>query len=360
MSAMIFFLVRTQYENTGDLAINRECIKLLRQRGVLHVNVSGVPDAFVNGLQLYPQEIVSPKTFWANLIFQSLRGLSVYLFLVPGGLGGYDYPYRPLKELLFRFVYASLRKIGVRIIRLGCSFSPVLPSIEIPFRKRHESIDFIGLRDSTSLAYARALGLENVGFFPDFAFMLEPVAGEEAEGSYAVLSFRSRDATEAAIITATVQKFLQMVDRGRKLSVVIAVQVEFDRSFAKDLASVLSSDRQVSLTAPETEIDKFIAIYQGADWLLSNRLHVLIFGLIGNANTVALTNYDRDQKIIGMFEDLEIAERLIAQDGSNLSNVTELSVAPNPRAIIRMKDGAGQLLDRILISDWERPWEHSH
>lgn len=305
-----FYLLRTQYENLGDRIINRECLALLRGYGTVRVNVVGVPQDFVAGLSLSPGEACAAGgTFYRELFAARLAGEVVYLVLVPGAVMGAA---QFVRQTVLVVGYAALKALGVRIIRIGASLGPFTPLRLQMERWKARMMAFIGLRDRRSLDYAREHGFPNAAPFRDFAFMLPTqLRRTGAEGGPLVLSFRAEDSDELDAIAVSISRFLARIDPEATRPLTIASQVERDRLTGRALAARVAGGRPVGyLDAADGEPALFDG-YAGSAGVLSNRLHVLMFALSVGAPVRGLVHPTRNRKIIGLFEDAGLGDRLV-------------------------------------------------
>lgn len=308
-----FYMLRTQYENLGDQVINRECLALLRKHGSVRVNVVGAPKDFVSGLLLAPNEVCDSNVAFTRELLAARRfGDVVYMVLVPGAVLGDVQPSQIVRQAALIAGYAALKALGVRIIRIGASFGPFTPRRRWIERQKARTMAFIGMRDRLSLAYAQAHSIPGGESFPDFAFML-PAQARPLQGAsdQLILSFRADNEDEINALAVAIQKFLANADPYKTLRLLIASQVERDRATGRALAALVADTRSVNYIDVAEGESALMDSYSASAGVLSNRLHVLLFALSRGAPVRALVNPARNRKIIGLFEDAGLGDRLV-------------------------------------------------
>ncbi|ODU68640.1 MAG: hypothetical protein ABT11_15880 [Novosphingobium sp. SCN 66-18] len=309
-----FLLLKTQYENLGDLIINRECIGLLRTRGTVAVGLAHAPAAFIANLHLAPgEERTARAGFHLELIRSALSGDGdTYYVLLPGGYSGDLRGMQAVKECISTAYFWLLRLCGVKIIRMGASMGPYSPGRARFEKLKSRAMRLIGLRDHISLAYADSIGLAHVRRFPDFAFMLPTRQHTpDRQAPYIVLSFRAEGAQHIDEIATAARRMLDALDPQRRHRIVLSAQVERDEPVCAALKQRLEADRPCETVGAAIGESALFDLYQQAAWVLSNRLHVLLFSASCGAPVWALVHPARNRKIIGLFEDSGMAERLV-------------------------------------------------
>src|SRR5262249_888424 len=157
-------------------------------------------------------------------------------------------------------------------------------------------------RDSESLGYAKSIGVRRPEFFPDLAWLLPKAGTEAARGNDVVISFReSTNLTERSpwyrerLISTLDQVLAQLLARtGRKL--IVAHQVDYDRDFCRDLYRRYSSLYPSVLVENKLDLRSMGDIYRRASWVVSNRLHVLLFGMLHGAAPLGVSDASKHRK----------------------------------------------------------------
>lgn len=322
-----FYFLSTQFENYGDLVINRECMKLLRKHGKLVVQANYAPEDFLKRLGVSTDEKSGRRfTFARGLIGNALRGKPTYLVLVPGAISGDLTRGQWLRHLGLAATYRSLAILGVRIVRLGASMDPLTKRRAPIERWKSHAMHFIGLRDQLSIDAAARAGLQHTASFPDFAWMLPARDLEVASNKSEIfLSFRASNNLELDDVASAVSEYLAQVDPKKNAALTLVCQVERDRATCRELAQRIQAGREVTYLDVEQGESDLLDAYANAAVVLSNRLHVLLFAARQGAPIRAFVHPDRNQKIIGLFQDSGIGERLV-----NITQINEIKDIPYP------------------------------
>ena len=162
-----FFSPRTNYENAGDALINRELLRILRGYGEIHASRSGHRSVFSmksawtqrNPLRNTPRPRAAA---FAAGIRRGFGEQPPFMILAPGDPSG------PIDAgLLVRSIFFALLALaGVRLVRLGVSFSRMSPA-----RLRLEAITsrlyyFSGARTRGHLHWRSAAALRTSSISP--------------------------------------------------------------------------------------------------------------------------------------------------------------------------------------------------
>lgn len=307
---LFWYNLRTQYENLGDLVINRECIRLLRMHGDVIVNASGVPAFFLEGLQLAEEEVcIDNKRFHWGLLKSRRKS---FLVLVPGAMPSKLQWTELPRQLLVALHFKLLALRGVRIIKAGVSIDNLSPLRRFVERLKSQSMAFLGPRDAASLVRARSFGLRNVGPFQDFAFLLPVEKKIPRENEPIVVSFRANDNVEVCEILSVIDPIVMQIDPDHLREIVFVSQVEHDRHWAESFIAHFRERRVVVHIDHSEGVDQVFAVYDRAVCVLSNRLHVLLFALSRGAPIWAVVDPDRNAKIVGLFADVGLGDRLLS------------------------------------------------
>lgn len=320
-SNLFFMSGHTQFENLGDLVINREVLSRLRARGRVRVAVAGVPEEFRCGLCLSGDEAVSSwPSFLAELLRAGARSLRdptaphAFLVLKPGGLGGEASVAQAGKEIVGLLLFWLLRLVGVRIIRLGVSIGPYGPRRLAIEQRKHRFIQFCGVRDTLSEAYCRDHDLRAVERFPDLAFTLPaPVPiNSPLEQRYIVISFRDDRGGLRLAFERDLLAVLDAFDPTRSIAVQPVVQVAFDIPYAQSLISAIGeSGRPIMPLVRASSTLAAFSLYGSAEAIFTNRLHVLLLALRAGTPAHALVDAEKNRKIVGLLSDEGLADLIV-------------------------------------------------
>ena len=90
-------------------------------------------------------------------------------------------------------------------------------------------------------------------------------------------------------------------------------QVQRDSQFLEELTNGITGRKASFINASE-DIDQCMEAYDDCTHVVSNRLHALLFGTLRGCVPIALVDIDHNQKIIGIFNELNAESNLVMQD----------------------------------------------
>ncbi|MDJ0633658.1 MAG: polysaccharide pyruvyl transferase family protein [Xenococcaceae cyanobacterium MO_188.B29] len=323
---LIFCSAITQYENLGDLVINRTLLRNLRNYGRLIVDTRGVPDWFCEQLELSVDERYSNYRVRLRLLvllfgLKALFNLNsqVYLIRTPGGhSGSIENWIDGIKSLAW---FCIFRIIGVRICWFGASIESFSIKREM-FEKWYSNfMHFYSLRDSISEDYARKIGIERLASFPDLAWLMEtPPASNEPmkiDGDYVIFSFRECPHKLAETVEynnnlyAVLDAIVKLVCEEWSKKLVISYQVTRDYKFCKGIRDRYKYDCDVMFIESQVDSQCMYDLYSRASMVFSNRLHVLLFSMVCGSLPVAVIDLAAHNKITGIFLDARLMRLVI-------------------------------------------------
>jgi polysaccharide pyruvyl transferase WcaK-like protein len=371
---LIFCGAQTQYDNLGDLIINRILLGKLQTYGTIVVKDKDVPDWYYQRLGLSGSERVSQYQWKFNylMFFAALRlrlsgsKRAVYLVETPGHRYGTATVEQLKVSLLTLFHYVILWLAGVRICTFGVSIGPFSKSLELLEWCRSRILYFYSVRDSLSETYAEQIGIRRATRFPDLAWLLdvpdEPTDFLLPQGDYVIFSFREqthnlvRSLDYQQNLYQTLDAIAELVCQTWSKKLVITYQVEMDQVFCRQLAERYESLHSVQFVEERVDLDSMQRIYGGAFMVFSNRLHVLMLAMAFGAIPIAVIDKANHRKITGIFDDADLSNLMIdvkAGDSSvtTLTNLAEQSpeLEQNLQTLYaQMRDQGNALLDRVL------------
>lgn len=332
---MNYFLYNpvTQYDNTGDLLINKSLVALLRKHGQIIIDDNNKPESFVAQLLAENDQRLSAITNQSlfSFIEHKLRtspGDMYYLVFVPG-----DLSVKGFKKALsrIRFFNSRLRKLkhmGCRILRLGIS----LNTFDVPnmiAESLYSSAYYIyGIRDRQSMDKAARFRFSNVHYFPDLAWAYHPKSIERVSAvrrRYILISFRANQSgtTHNGDFFLSIKNHLFAVlsqSSFDNYKIVVSYQVQYDREASQELVDLFSNHFEVEFIDKLLSLDEASELYMGADLVISNRLHVLLLGTICKTLSIPFINPLDNKKIAGIYKDNAIYDVVL----DYRDNVTEV------------------------------------
>ncbi|WP_036164406.1 polysaccharide pyruvyl transferase family protein [Noviluteimonas dokdonensis] len=299
----MFMSLRTQYENLGDLMINRAALELMLETGAVVGSSSKVPDWYRDRLLAGLKNVsVTGRSL------PSLVGASKIVVLKPGGYPGIRSARAALLWAVHTLYLFALKALGFHVVRL--------PSSHALSRRRYRWIDkaralaprTLLIRDAESNETLLNLGARTtlcpdlaVHFFDVHSPYSTPTAAiDDSAKTELTFSFRGdRRPVDLGVLEET-RRYLGVSSR-----VKVASQVWFDHAHNALLADSAGAEF-VAYDGSETSLMKIKETYLGSNWVVSDRLHVLLMGALNGAIPVALIDPKRDQKVSGCLAQLGI------------------------------------------------------
>lgn len=346
-----FMSVKTQFDNLGDVLINRELALALSRRGRTLVDFSRCPPAFrqamaVDGLPNVEglDRFGSIRLFLA-LLRARIEGRECFYFLNPGGLGGREFsPRQTVSASIYNLLLAVFGLIGVKVCLVGASFDPLKPRARAVMKTRLRNLFLIAVRDRLSIAHLEADGLRVDGLVPDLSF-LAYAGPRDPEGRPAVaFSFRFDKGDETAF-----DAFVLAVAAGQgagtplKFVAQVARDAEPMRRLAERIAAAGHAARYLGCWTDLPTVDGY---YADCRVIYSNRLHALLMATYFGVTPVAVVSGSANRKIEGIFADLGV-ERLVHRLGDPVGPAL-LAPDPVPDAALAREKAAGErFFDRL-------------
>ena len=345
----IFCCVRTQYENLGDLVINKTLLSQLRNYGKLIVDTRGVPDWFCEELEISVDEQYSTGVgFYPLMLRFGLRVLvnsnsQVYLIINPGGFNGSGLTENwigHIKSLVWFFVF---RIIGIRICWFGASIKSFSRMREMFEKWKSNFMYFSSVRDSISQDYGTKIGIKRLASFPDLAWLMEtPPASDEAvkvDGDYIIFSFRVPPSLADIVeykngLYTTLDTIVKLVCGDWSKKLVISYQVTFDYEFCKGIRDRYKDYCDVIFIERQIDSQCMYNLYSRAFMVFSDRLHVLLFAMVCGSLPVAVIDLAMHNKITGIFLDAGLM-RLVIDRRKRLDEVEVLRGIANDADLIK-------------------------
>jgi polysaccharide pyruvyl transferase WcaK-like protein len=333
---IIYFQPASQITNAGDILINKALLDLLREKGKIIFNDKGRPEWFVKECTSEKDVLlseISKKDLYASIEDELTTNPNsqIYLFFPPGHSSrkGLKNAYRRMRNA-FRLL--RLKNKGCKIVRVGFSIGPFdLPNAVAEWFYNCAFYEY-GLREKISYDLAKQLKLRTRSFFPDLAWSYNlshtlPELKGNQEG--VVLSFRSNTygiKHDPNYLNITREKLLNLLRSkfSKETKITIVYQVLSDRTGMEELATFLRDHfENTQFLDKNLSLEEASEIYSKSQFVISNRLHVLLFALINGSIGIPFIEPLDNKKIVGIFSvhglDELILERGNTQDAINQS-----------------------------------------
>lgn len=361
MKNKIFYQAITQFENTGDLLINKSLLELIDGYGDLIINDKGVPEWYLQDLGVSTASRLSTMTtasFTPYLIFRVIKAAfdneeQIFLISGPGHFYGNSLK-KTIKNYISGFLFAFLRLLGCNIIKCGISLGPLskrLGASEV-FRSRFYKDYFI--RDTLSLDLAKHIGIKNYQYMPDLAWAYNagknPTQNGENHTTTLFFSFRESVIEEAdakgaylKLLISSLHAFLEeFTVLKTNVKLVIGYQVDRDKKVCELLYDEFKDHYAIEYNATRIGINDAATVYRDVDFVLSNRLHVLLFASKFKTVPICVTDVEKHIKIKGIFEDSGLEDLLVDIKAPKSNQLKQLAdVVAKQREIV----------ERIAVKD---------
>ncbi|WP_158976820.1 polysaccharide pyruvyl transferase family protein [Cellulophaga sp. L1A9] len=306
------FIIATQYDNLGDLIINKCLIDELTKHVELYIDTKNVSKEFINDIEKnkkikslkkeYKFSFKDPSFF--KFIFKYKSEFS-YIFKSPGPVF-----YRnktsfksKIRGKVFQIIYNQLKSSGGKTFIIGSEITIESKNLNNTFIASTKYVEKFLVRSKKNTEFLQSLDIKNSEYIPDMCFLLKNKSEQKITTKNKVgISFRNllNEKMNDQIIETTnnfVNHYLQ-----KDLEVVFFYQVDRDYEFTKELFLKHSTKRHVSFLEQSLDLDG-INLYSEFKAVLSNRLHVLLLGYINSSLTFPLIdNNISTNKIKGVYE----------------------------------------------------------
>lgn len=350
--ALTFFQGNTQYENTGDVLINKSLIQLLRKQGDVVVNDAQMPEWYVTSLNLMDKERITRKNItFTKCLLKSLFDSNVKVYIIagpPGHLFG-NSAKKSFRNIISGCFFLILQAFGAKIIKIGFSMGPIGKSLSYTEWFRALFTNYYLVRDSISLKLAKTIGIHKASFFPDLAWAYEVqpfiTVGEKET---IVLSFRNSivegQSSDQYLERLRDTLFSMLKSANKNYHVVVSYQVERDFEFCKKLYVELSEEIKVSFNETQVTLENASNTYKSAVCIITNRLHGALLAYKYGALPLVLTDANDHLKIKGIYLDAGISNLILDVNANVTDNIENFQILMNNR---------GELMDSLRAKELE-------
>lgn len=320
---VFFYKGRTQFENIGDLLINKALLDTLSRYGKVYVDDSSIPNNYLTelfrGLNDNVKQVSKQKKGayrWFLLFFlirNCFSNVNTYIVGVPGHV--FDLSSRKgsksLKEVAFSIQKRVYKALKAKYFTIGISLGPFSKESIAEYAKEFRSNAFIGVRDQQSYHYAKLqLKIEKAILIPDLAWAYDmnkfhPALAPKRK-EIIVLSFRGAlvgKKRDDAYMAKLKKALLALSESFKEHKFVLAYQVEFDKEINREIFELLRDKVDIEIIDRLLFLDDAVSVYSEAKFVISNRLHVLLLGLKSGSTPLGLTDIANHDKLRELFND---------------------------------------------------------
>ncbi len=320
----IFYVGRYVDGNLGDWLIARELLCFIGGYGQIFCRDPKIKKYNIPSSNF---STFDPIVFWGMLAAQCFisffdRALRVYLILPPGHVFSSSksvFLNNSLTSLRCFFI-AALSVFGARVCRFGVSVGPLSEARAAIEKIKAKYMFYYSVRDSESMVYAKTIGIHDVEMCPDLSFLaFLPERPFFDVRDLIVFSFRknilghSPDSQyEENSIAGLSSKLLRELNPGQSKKARIAYQVSEDGLFSARLRDEMEKlGVPVDFDSSQMDWTNAMLLYSHSNFVVSNRLHVLLMSMMFGAIPIAVVNLRKHRKIVALLLDADLEELVI-------------------------------------------------
>ncbi|WP_369753137.1 polysaccharide pyruvyl transferase family protein [Flavobacterium sp. WC2409] len=323
MKKKILYIIATQYDNMGDLLINKCLIDELANYGNVYLDTKKVPADFKKIL------LEHPNTFELSAISNfSFKGKGLllvpfikhnkysHLFKSPGPFGGAKTVNDKIRYLIFYYLFFIMKRKGAESYLIGNDLIVKSKFDAWVFRKFSFVLERMFVRSKKNVEIFKELQISNVGYVPDLCFLMNS-EDKSSEKNKVGVSFR--DLENGVLHEKIVKSIKEMIVfySNKSYQIEFFYQVERDCLYNENLYNLFKempnvSFRKGALTWEQRDF------YKDVDAVLSNRLHVLLLAQSYNSIPMALIDDNaKTIKIKDIYESIGLEDFIYSDLSSN-------------------------------------------
>lgn len=347
---IVFFQARTQYENTGDVLINKSLLDHLKRYATLLVNDSDMPEWYVDELGVEETEKIT-ETGGSFNRFMLKSAISrffnrdkprVYLIAGPPGHQFGNSLGKAARDTFSGIIFFGLQLLGVKIIKIGFSIGPIGKKVEFSEKFRSVFTNFYYVRDTLSLALVKSIGIKKAKLFPDLAWSYKSLPINSSlsivDKRKLLFTFRGNIVTghEDSAYLKKLVDFVGAVLMKYHLQYecIICYQVEMDRDFCLKIYEELCTKYNVQFIDGQIKLDTAPNLYRDSVAILTNRLHGALLAYKYGALPIIVTDVEKHIKIKGIYEDAGIGGLMIDTEDRLSSMLGSLESAISNKSML--------------------------
>lgn len=310
----IIFIVATQYDNMGDLLINKCLIDNIAEYGEVYLDTKKVPDSFKkilleheNVLELNSISRVSLKGKGLLLLPFLNKFKFTHLFKSPGPFGGAISNSDKIRYYIFYYIFRMMKQKKCNSYLIGNDL--ILKSdfdLRI-FKKFSTVLKGMYVRSKSNLECFKNENIEAL-YSPDLCFLMNSSYDKITKRKIVGISFRDLQDTELKkeIINSLELSIEFFIKKGYDIE--FFYQVTRDKSLNLELFGLFKQYKNI--TFKEEALDwSNKDYYRQQDFVISNRLHVLLLAQSYNVIPLGLVDdNEKTMKINNIFKSVGLEE----------------------------------------------------
>ena len=310
-----YYLTITQYENLGDLVINKMLLEEISRYSEVYLDYGDVQNSFIDELKssgykhdvfkTYGLSLHSRFKLLKTLLFIKKIGIK-YFFVSPGPKNFSTLFSASTLGLLFVFLWCKL--CGIKAYYIGVDLRNRNRSSKIYNSLLNIFLEKIYLRDTVMI---KKINKPNIEYIPDVALLFDKKVKTYEKENLVLVSFRKLDNEQ---LSKDFEEYLDSVIKyysDKDYKIKFFYQVERDRDYNVYLYSKYKGLDNVSLCKSIVWYGDIESTYASSSVVVSNRMHVLLLGLIYRSNIITMPG-DRvsTTKISYVFNSLGLADSI--------------------------------------------------
>jgi hypothetical protein len=300
--AKIYVLVASQPNNLGDLIINRMLIAEILKYGEVYVDSYGLPQDF-RGYLYFDERIIDVKERFGGTLkrfppFKILKLIKkegfTHFFKSPGPTGtSFN-----LNNLALAYIYNYMRSSKIVVNFVGIDLTS---DNQLVFQLIKKGVGKFFVRSKQNISSLKDKSLD-LAYIPDLALLYEP-KDKLPKMKKIAISFRRIYSDYQLFLGSLNQVVSHLIKLGYEIEIFYQVKNDYD--FNRQVYNDLKLDK-IHFKEQCLWYDD-LSYYADKSFVVSNRLHVLLVGLLYNALPVAyIDSHYKVKKIEDIFRSLKL------------------------------------------------------
>ncbi len=294
----------TQYENLGDYLIAQATIDILKEFGDITLYIKDVPQNYINLFNL-PNNTKFVKESFLITILKNRKESWVYIKKPGGYATSNNLKYKITLFLKILYLFTSKQLFKIKFVKMPHSFSGELNTLE---KMYHKLYDINMIRDKLSLKNYNNSYISNSFLVEDLAVYYmnknsKFLSNINVERNKISISLRFDRLENESEISNNIAKYL--LEKNNLDEIIYISQVTLDNNLNSKVSKYYNRNH-ISYNISNNSINEIIDIYKSSKYIISNRLHSLLLARINGAIPIALIDIEKDKKIVGTLDLLNI------------------------------------------------------
>lgn len=254
-----------------------------------------------------------------------------------------------------------LAYLGCRFLRIGVTLGPYSDEMFAYQAKVSKLYHTILARDHKTMDELEKFNFHNFDYIPDLAWAYSRDLSSNGHQhlfdsfskKFAVLSFR--DCIEGSVrdsdyFSSMLKSLKKVFSHFKDYKFVLTYQVEYDKAVCEEIQREFASLYDIEFHDGLLSVEEAFHIYSNAEFVLSNRMHVLMLAVKANTLPIALTNTSEHFKLVSIFKDENMEDCLFDIEGletDTLQNTVQDKCNLMPRFEKIIKKNASSVKQKI-------------